>query len=255
MRPLLQKAQVNLFQKFEFLPSILGYEVTHRQEATFIRCSLNSSMFNIVCDTHLQTYQEADAFITQAIDAFKGQPFAWWLGAHDVPSFFPNLLIERGFEEENDEHAMAVSLDGFMASPSYPIKDVTTLALLENFISVIETIDPAARIFYEKIRNFSDDQPFRLFVGFYEGKAAVVGSLFFTEDCVGIFDLITIEAYRRKGLASAMLSFMMDYAKQRGSNTALLSAESDAGFVLYKKFGFDVIGRFHCFEWKERDKL
>ena len=138
---MLKEAERNLFQKFQYLPKILGFEIKTTSQATLIHCGLLTSMFNIVCDVCIEN-RETDAFISYVIDFFKSQPFAWWLGGAELSKTFQKTLINRGFLEENEEHVMvrALRLSSFVSGSEYHIVRVNCGALLQNFITVLQTI-------------------------------------------------------------------------------------------------------------------
>ncbi|MCB1032591.1 MAG: GNAT family N-acetyltransferase [Acidobacteria bacterium] len=62
----------------------------------------------------------------------------------------------------------------------------------------------------------------------------------------------TVEAFRRKGVASALLRFLLEEARRRGYRRASLETGSMAGFAparaLYARFGFEECGPFADYE-------
>lgn len=68
-----------------------------------------------------------------------------------------------------------------------------------------------------------------------EGQAAVDG------DWVGLFGLTVEPAYRRQGLATAVLAELLAWAAEQGARTAWLHVETgnDAAIALYEGLGFE----------------
>lgn len=63
---MIEKIEKITFNHFSYLPNIIGCNVNKNDLLTIINCGLGSSLFNIVCNTHLEkwakVYQDAAAF-------------------------------------------------------------------------------------------------------------------------------------------------------------------------------------------------
>lgn len=243
----------NLFSKFSYLPQKLGFSVVSKYGTQLINCGFGSSMFNIVCDIKLDQ-QSASAVIKNIIKDFNGRPFACWLGPSHTPKDIGTFLNAFGFVQETTEKAMICDLTQFKFDPmktALVIKEAITPQEIFDFAEVLRPYDVEAPIFYQKVGALDDanNQPFRFFVGYLEGEPICTGSLFFTENLAGIFDLVTGEGYQGQGFGTAMMEFLMHYAQQKNFNYASLSASSDSGFRIYDRLGFKPLGNLECFEW------
>lgn len=80
-----------------------------------------------------------------------------------------------------------------------------------------------------------------------DGDVAVSGAWSFLRgtDC-GIYSVGTVEEYRRRGLARALMQHVLAVAQQRGARTATLQA-TPMGQALYEGLGFEPVGRYD--EW------
>lgn len=242
----------NLFAKFRYLPQKLGFKIANVQGVTIINCSLQTSMFNIVCDAELQEHGLTDS-IQKIIEDFKGQPFAWWLGPSHTPKTLGHFLQQIGFIQETTEYAMLcdlkqISLDS--KKSDLTIKEVTNADELLAFAEVLKPYDAQAPLFYQKVSALlTIDEPFKLFVGYVKDLPVCTGSLFFINGLAGIYDLITDEKYQGRGFGTTMMQCLMNYAKQKDFDYVSLSASSDSGFRIYERLGFKSLGIFECFEW------
>lgn len=72
---------------------------------------------------------------------------------------------------------------------------------------------------------------------YYEGEPAGAGTLLFRDKIGGIFNIATIPRFRRKGLASAMIQFLMKRAEILGLEKVTLLS-SPAAKKLYLDLGF-----------------
>ena len=64
------------------------------------------------------------------------------------------------------------------------------------------------------------------------------------EHTLGFYSLATLEVYRGRGIASAMLTFALNRAKALGYKQVILQASED-GLRIYEKVGFRQIGRYY----------
>lgn len=84
----------------------------------------------------------------------------------------------------------------------------------------------------------SDASPQRFYVG-GESLAAVEAT--FAADVVGIYNLSTRGAYRRRGVAGVVLARVLSEALGEGVQTAVLQATA-SGAGLYRRLGFGEFG-------------
>lgn len=52
----IETIEKNAFGHFRYLPKLLRFDVDDNKQLTAINCGLGTSMFNIVCDTHLEKW-------------------------------------------------------------------------------------------------------------------------------------------------------------------------------------------------------
>jgi len=238
----------NHFEHFVFLPKKIGCNVTALNGVSLINCGLQSSMFNIVYGAPNET-----SAITKIKEAFNGQPFAWWVPPSLHTPELTKALIENDLIIEANEHAMICDLTE-VTSTEYKanllIRPVTNKGLLEEFISILEPYDPAARKFYDKVNEKYLLLEEKLFVGFENEKSVAIGILFLTDNTAGIFSLLTRDDARGKGFGTDMMRFMLAFAKENGAKSVTLSASSNSGYRIYEHLGFRNIGEFKCFESK-----
>ena len=248
------KVEENLFGHFIYLPKKIKFHITEKKDVTIVNCSLNSSMFNIVCKSNIQEtdFEIIKKYILEIIEKFKGQPFAWWLGPSTTPKNLKQVLQDLGFIQETTEYAMICNLNQFTHKKDINSNLDIRLAQINNdlndFISVVELHNPKSRSFFEKVTNLDTIDKQKFFIGYEEDKPVVISRLYLQGDTVGIFTLITQKDKRRKGYGTHMMNHILNYAKQRNFSYATLSASSDSGFKIYKNLGFKTVGLFECYE-------
>ncbi len=278
---MLEKIEQNVFEHFRYLPKLAGLSVRESNILTIINCGLGSSMFNIVCDTHLTNWARAlqnkavfdnpidpllsfmatqrygeefiETKITEVIDEFKGQPFAWWVGPSCDPCWLTDLLEDMGFKKVTTEHAMALDLEDYRDNidpPSIQIEQVFNGNQLEDFIHILEPSDSSARPFYKKCPPEMLLKNENLFVGYHNDTPIIIGILYHHEDATGIFSLLSDETQRGHGFGTQMMHHLIRTARENGAKTVTLSASSDSGYRIYERLGFKDYGEFDCLEWK-----
>lgn len=250
---MISKIEKNALGHFMCLPKAAGFSVTHDGALAIINCGLGSSMFNIAYGGCEAESADSNQKIQKVIDAFNGQPFAWWVPPSAHSRELTQKLLEYGFSVEAAEHAMLCDLNDF--SGDIPLTDliiehVTNPSQLNHFISVLEPYDATARFFYEKLTSQMLNASEKLYVGYENGMPVMIGILYFQGDAAGVFSLLTREDKRGRGFGAHMMIYLMKTAKESGVRHVTLSASSDSGFRVYERLGFKSFGQFECFEWK-----
>jgi ribosomal protein S18 acetylase RimI-like enzyme len=84
-------------------------------------------------------------------------------------------------------------------------------------------------------------------LGTFHGKIVTIGTLFVGSQSVGIYDLVTHDDYRRRGIGSAMFEQLLKDARASNRRFAVLQASSD-GLGIYLRAGFRITGDVLTFE-------
>jgi ribosomal protein S18 acetylase RimI-like enzyme len=88
----------------------------------------------------------------------------------------------------------------------------------------------------------------RFFAVLLEGEAVAAADLYLHEDNAQIEDIRTVEKYRNRGYASALVLRALEEARNAGATFICLVADADDWpRLLYERLGFDVIGRYTKF--------
>jgi ribosomal protein S18 acetylase RimI-like enzyme len=83
--------------------------------------------------------------------------------------------------------------------------------------------------------------PIRLFIGYESAKPVATAEVTFGCGAAGIYSVATLEDYRRRGFATAIVSHALSAAKHEGLGLAFLqSSERNAG--IYERLGFETYG-------------
>ncbi len=209
--------------------------------------------FNVVCRARLTRASSAER-IRSVLRHFRSasRPFAWWVGPADRPEDLGSILIEEGFVLAGTEPGMALHLERPLLDVSpqgLRIERVGTEASVREFGRLIadlgEPPDPMVVEFYERAAaSFLDPKsPFWLYVGYLGDEPVATAELTVGGGIVGLYNITTAAAHRKKGIGTAMTVRPLRDARAGGFSTAVLQASED-GLPIYTRLGFEVTGSF-----------
>jgi ribosomal protein S18 acetylase RimI-like enzyme len=159
--------------------------------------------------------------------------FAAW--AHDSDSQLRAELLARGFKLEESSRLMAMSLEGIELQPGE----------IE-----VERFDWQRYLAYlrseglpEGLLSGVDPDAYHVFGIRVGGTDAATAIAFDHDGDCGIFNMGTLEPFRRRGLGTALLTRHLQEGAERGCSTASLQATPIAEGV-YRSVGFQDLGHF-----------
>jgi ribosomal protein S18 acetylase RimI-like enzyme len=89
------------------------------------------------------------------------------------------------------------------------------------------------------------------YLGTLHGTVVAIGTLFVGSQMTGIYDLVTRDDYRRRGIGSAMFQHLLHHASTCNRRFCVLQASPD-GLGIYKRAGFRTGGEVQTFESRSR---
>ncbi|WP_078410392.1 GNAT family N-acetyltransferase [Priestia abyssalis] len=190
----------------------------------------------------------------------EGDPLMWIIGPSTKPSDINRTLTAMGLEHHQNWTGMAMSLTDGLCKPSdrddFQFNQVTNAKDLNKWVDVyIDGYEKPAsgkeaifKRFEQIIKKMPDE--YKLYLGFYKGEPAVVGTLFLDGDIAGLYCIATAPDMRRKGLAAAYLQNLLDEACAQGASHCILHA-TEAGKPTYEKLGFQSYSKFQVYLYKD----
>ena len=212
---------------------------------------LPTDTFNLICRARL-TAATAPARITATLAYFQqvGRPFCWWVGPADQPATLGALLLAAGLHQAETELAMAVELAALRladAPAGLEIRRVRTAQELADFAQVNAANwsppDPLAIRYFQQTAPvlLLPDAPQWFYVGYLDGQPVAASELTVGGGVVGLYNICTLEAYRRRGFGMALpLQPLLD-ARTAGHTVAVLQAAAQ-GVRIYERIGFQTFG-------------
>lgn len=155
--------------------------------------------------------------------------FAVWV--HESDTAMSGALEQRGYTVDSSTRAMGMTLAG--GDSPRPELELGSLEW-EEYERVFEL--PAGLL------NGTDHRVFHRVVAFLGGKPVATAMAFDHDHDCGVFNVMTLEGARRRGLGSALSALQLHDARDRGCLTASLQATPMAERV-YMAVGFRDLGR------------
>ncbi len=248
--------KVTITENFQGHSSIIpeqnpGMQVLQIGNLKVINSGLPCDTFNVI---HVQgPFEEGE--LNEALAIFKGNnfPFCLWITQEQLNLSSKALLQKEGLQCQAEEAGMSLDLatyDPIITDKHHHIKKAKTPEMVRDFSQVIAKnwSPPDAHVidFYEKTaQNFLQHDQFSLLT-YYQNDipVATVEVFISNEKVAGIHGLATLEDTRGQGIGSALMTRVLNEAKTKGFETAVLLATPD-GLGIYEKLGFVSHTRFY----------
>lgn len=226
--------------------------IDERPDLLLTDCGMPCDTFNAACRARLSPARIMDR-IREGIAWFgeRRHPFSWWVAPGDEPLDLGRMLAAAGLEPAEGELAMMADLHRIQLvdlSPNrFDIRRVKSASHLLTFarLSSANWTPPDEDVvrFYERGERvlLAPESPFWFYVGYADGEAVATAELTVGGGVVGLFNISTLSAHRRRGYGSAMTVRPLVDAAAAGYQTAVLQAAPD-GVGVYRRVGFTTFG-------------
>jgi len=80
-----------------------------------------------------------------------------------------------------------------------------------------------------------------------DGRAVACGQVAIDDGLAGIYDMMTVDECRGRGLGTAIVRALLQWAKEQGAMHAFLqvNADNEAALAVYRRFGFETTYTYH----------
>lgn len=211
---------------------------------------LSHSLFNRIIVYAGLLSEEALSDIASIVDHYKSSklPFSWLNWSHDSNAAeLARVLEEQGLKKSGHSPGMALSLADWTyhapAIPNFDIKPILTNSEISWFkeiaLPAFGLRDELGDAFMQvnEALGIGEHAPLRHYVGFVDDRPAGVVTTFQDGETLGIYNVATSEAFRRRGIGSALTAHAVREGQAAGSKQAVLQS-SEMGVSVYRALGF-----------------
>lgn len=191
----------------------------------------------------------ADGVIDEQITYFtqQGRPFSWKVYAHDRPADLVPRLLERGFTAGEEEAVMVLDVttahQWLPASPQIPVTRLENRSQLRDVAAVLESVWAIDFDWvYERMgEHMALPDYLSVFVAYVDGVPASTGWIYYNPGLfAGLWGGSTLEAFRGRGLYTAVLAARAQEAQQRGVRYLVIDA-GDMSRPILERHGFKLL--------------
>ncbi|MGH7860182.1 MAG: GNAT family N-acetyltransferase [Candidatus Binatia bacterium] len=245
-------ADANYAETFQRLvPIALDAAAEERDGMVLVRMGVPISFFNVAYVS--RPLADPGAAIEQAIAYFD---------AHSLPF---HVRMREGVDEAAEQQALAHGLPLQMTQSGMclaPIPDapappadlrIEVVSDPESFGAYVETmaagfglpLDIARQVFPSG--RWADVAGATWYLGYVDGEPATTSALVLgPQGVAGVYNVATLDRFRRRGLGEAMTWRAIQDGKRAGARIATLQA-SDMGLPIYERMGFRTVAPYRVY--------
>jgi ribosomal protein S18 acetylase RimI-like enzyme len=181
-----------------------------------------------------------DDALHEADRRLAGVPWLWWAGADSRPGLAEDLLT-RGAALVGSVPVMAIDLDRAFdeTSPANVVIDETGDDL-RDWVRAYRSSFGLADDQLDELVNVEKSRPSKDIVRFtarVDGRIVGTSLLFVRHDVAGVYQVATVEGFRRRGIGTRLTAAALRAGRARGLRTGTLVAGS-MGASIYRRMGF-----------------
>lgn len=246
----IRSGMLNIFSQMSLVfPRIA---IHHTPQIVQLETDISHSLFNRVITYNGATSLDAENAIQAIVDRYRARKvnFAWLTWSNDEKAAELVRQLEGiGLKRTGNMAGMWLSLSKWKHAvpeiPGFTIRPVQTEEDMAHFRQVVLPtfgFKGEAGEAFMHIQSASakgQSAPFRHYLGSVKGQTVGAATAFYDGDRVGIYNISTLEAFRRKGIGAALTAHAVREGQAAGGSIAVLQA-SQMGLSVYRSLGFEV---------------
>ena len=227
-------------------------EVLHDNSLTQTLSGVGSDSFNIIYISNGNRLTLPE--MKEAISRYNGHPFTVWVNEQEMIKKVRAILKASGLNEANEEPGMLLELESFepeeVDAEIRKAENEEALTYIgKNLSKVYSPMDKEVSKFYNKTSEvILNSLETEFYIYYIDGKPVGTVEIFpSSSETVGIYNLSVEKSYRKKGIATGLMKYVLGVLKKNEYKYAVLQAEETA-LSIYEKLGFRVLTRFYEFQ-------
>jgi GNAT superfamily N-acetyltransferase len=184
-----------------------------------------------------------------------GVPLLWLTGPESQPEDLGMHLQKHGFTGE-DSAGMAIDLaqlkEDLPKLQGFTCQQVTDTATLQVWGQVFGAAYGVEESSVEALCDLTlctGLDKMRCYLGWLNGKAVAISSLFLGAGAAGIYNVATLPEARRQGIGALITALPLREARAEGYKAGVLQA-SEMGEPVYRSLGFREYCKIGFYEWE-----
>lgn len=206
------------------------------------------------------TEENVDKYIEEIINKFTAwnAPLAWFIGTSTKPKNLSQYLEKYNFVNTGDWVGMSKDISSLVNQPDnneIEIKEVIGESMFNEWGEIICAGFEIHDYFKEDtLKVFSDlidkgDKSLKHYIAYKNSEPVSACTLFSgIENIAGIYFVATKPEYRGRGIATGLVNYVLNIAKNENYKISVLQA-TDMGTSVYKKMGYEEYCRFNVYVW------
>ena len=206
------------------------------------------------------TTENTDAIIQRELNFFGeqgGYGFEWKTYGHDSPADLPQRLLAHGFDADEEEALLVMDLqncpDVYLAPVTLDVRKIG-IEHLKDVVAVLEGVYDTSYDWLERqmTQNLTEQPNYwSIYVAYVDDQPACAAWSNFPSNSqfAGLWGGATLEAYRKKGLYTAVVAVRAQEAVKRGYRFLMVDA-SDMSRPILQKRGFQLLTHTTPYTWK-----
>ncbi|MEI2774763.1 MAG: GNAT family N-acetyltransferase [Tetrasphaera sp.] len=247
----------NFITKSSSLARLLGGVIDHEGGVVTVDCGLPTDTFTVIVPRRADS--GTAEIIARKVGGFTSSPTPFALWSWDVDDAARRVLAACGLRHTETHVAMVADLTKPAGDePSVAglsIRDVATAADVLTYGAIMADLfgdhpeGRRVRGVFERLSRLPPESyaGLRMVVASVADEPVGIGCLFLGQGTAGIYDIVTREPLRRRGIGGAVFAHLLTLARESGSVTGVLQASPD-GQGIYARAGFVTVGEVHTYE-------
>lgn len=259
---IIEAMEANFAEEMACMARVLPEGELH-EDAEMSRFFTGRSGFNGVLRTTINSTDKTyiDARISETLAYFQERrvQIGWPIGPLAQPANLASYLEAHGLTYRSAHHPMALDMltrwgQVNVQVPGLTIEEIVDYETLKLWrsLSVVgfESSEEIGQTYYEAYSRtgFGNAHPWHHYIAWLRDRPVAIASLLLHAGVAGIYGITTHPEVRRKGIGTAITTYVLHEAQRYGFRVAILSP-SEMGMNIYRHLGFQEYYKTDFYLW------